>query len=498
MPPALTHRVLLVALGVLLLAAAAPAQGPVPCAPEQQCADCNRGSDCEAASQCEAGDDALLLQTRRGSAPERLIRPAKEQSAAVVVEVPPPGNATLDRRALPYLATAAASANHTGKKAWSLAVDIFAALMAASQRGSVAAFGRGAAARGAAARNDSTASLAVANGSEALREVVLDVKPAARHVVPPPPQHTDGWNTAIAFVGLGLLGVGLQVMMAECLLLDHGGLCTTMLIPLAWLRLAAGRLRKALARLRGLLARRGELCRLWARGFFGGSAQAERHVDRCLLKQLPPGMLNEVSAWLPAADLFRLGATSRALVHLPDEVCSYQHLLYEVRRLDLEHEWVRYLDVGSPADEAPPQEQAPTKVPAVMLRRFLTSHSLRLILEEQQTIAARRLQACCDLFRFVLLTVCWATFLCEVVQLAEAGSKHNALMVIKALISPFVFLYVLENSELNLGRSALVTCISLALLYDCAQNHHLTVIFHSLASREASASFGDAQSMERN
>lgn len=221
------------------------------------------------------------------------------------------------------------------------------------------------------------------------------------------------------------------------------------------------------------------------------------------LPGMTPCLVREVVSFLPADALCKLGGASKSFYAFSDELCSCPLLLDEVRRLGAEREWLRELrrierhgnpscfgdggasssaasegggdgDVsGGQADgKAAAAEVAEAEVPPAVspsvLRRFLALQRLRQQQSSRRESAQRFSEVACDALRFLLLSVCWLSFLCQVVSIARQSPPMPTVEgAVKALVSPVLFLYVLEIGEESLVQATLAGAISLFLMLDC-------------------------------
>lgn len=179
------------------------------------------------------------------------------------------------------------------------------------------------------------------------------------------------------------------------------------------------------------------------------------------LPQLPVQLMGHVAAGLEARTLCHLSLAAPELRWLLDEFCSYKLLLEEVRRMNLDKEWLAQLRASHDASAEDELECSPSR-----LRQFLASHRLVVDEEERLKTAERQLEVCGDVLRLIVLGICWCCFLCQVVRLATADEPHTPSLIAKAVISPFLFIYILEKGTESLRRSFWVGLVAVALLYD--------------------------------
>mmetsp|Transcript_52357 Transcript_52357/g.150068 ORF Transcript_52357/g.150068 Transcript_52357/m.150068 type:complete len:466 (+) Transcript_52357:58-1455(+) len=221
------------------------------------------------------------------------------------------------------------------------------------------------------------------------------------------------------------------------------------------------------------------------------------------LPGMTPCLVRDVASFLPADALCMLGGASKSFHAFSDELCSCPLLLDEVRRLGAEREWLRELrrierhgnpscfgDGGAPSSAASEgggdgdvgggqadgkaaaaevaEEEVPPAVSPSVLRRFLALQRLRQQQSSRRESAQRLSEVACDALRFILLSVCWLSFLCQVVSIARQSPPMPTLKgAVKALVSPVLFLYVLEIGEEHLVQATLAGAISLFLMLDC-------------------------------
>lgn len=278
----------------------------------------------------------------------------------------------------------------------------------------------------------------------------------------------DYWHVALVFLSLGVLCVGTQLLVAECVLMDLRALlgrtaCTTFCCLTS-------------------------CCtnRWWGVGCCascrGGSTRPKEPPVQVLL----PFLLHEVAPCLSPRGLCRLSGASAAFSGAA-ELCPYQQLLAEARRRGFEGDWLQELAGGAaPAEgevEAAPEAAKPADAPppaaaaldaqgggaatSRALRRWLGVQHERRQHEMELLSAARCSAACADLGRFVILSICWFAFFLEVVRLAQEDGPHDAWESGKAVSAPMLFLYALGQAEEHPGRSALAGVLAAALMLDC-------------------------------
>lgn len=198
------------------------------------------------------------------------------------------------------------------------------------------------------------------------------------------------------------------------------------------------------------------------------------------LTDLPETALGEVAACLPIGSLCLLGVSCKTLSEVTDGECSYKALLSEVSRRRLEVPWADRLQKLQEAEHADPADTTKTdkKLPEFVsssckernlkreLRLFLCAAMHRSAEEEQERYVEESWNVMMDVLRFLLLLVSWLSFSGEVMTLACSTDANDLMGVLKALISPCVFLFILECDRENIGKQAVAGAISALLLVD--------------------------------
>jgi len=212
-------------------------------------------------------------------------------------------------------------------------------------------------------------------------------------------------------------------------------------------------------------------CTWWARGERGATGGPAHEVllqTQSTADALPHCLLREVAGFLSVPDLGRFAAAGAVCSKLQEDVWSYELLLDEVRRLDLENEWNSEVQYRQAIKDSKDTEAL------AALRFFLQIRSRGLLQDRGMQTSMRRREMAVDMFRFVLLLVCWFSLVCHVVQMARIKAIHMAT-VGKACISPFLFLYVLESDSQQLRRLLIVGAVALYMLIGCSG--HLKELF---------------------
>jgi len=216
----------------------------------------------------------------------------------------------------------------------------------------------------------------------------------------------------------------------------------------------------------------------------------------------------EIASFLEPEDICRWGCTSQLYRSLPDEFCSYPVLLKELQRMDAEPEWLTRIKQDEYGDECQNSEEMAAEfltqakqadaikpTPSMMsaLRSFLGESRRRRSARERAEALGRCHDVLSDIFRCLLLVVCWLSFFCQVIGLAESPPSSTSMSSLsKALVSPAIFLFVLEAVDQHLGRASIAGAIAAFLLIDCVLTGHChgnhcgqqhVAEFHSFAQR---------------
>jgi len=199
-------------------------------------------------------------------------------------------------------------------------------------------------------------------------------------------------------------------------------------------------------------------------GFLADSCwRCHRQKEKALsiTEEFPSKILQEVSGFLPVDSLCNLGTSSRCMLALSDNKVSYEIFRAEVVRLGLEERWESHC-----ATLQDSKDVLEVTMSAREVRQFLCAQLRQSAEEEKAMEEHRQWTALCDIVRFAVLAVSWFWFSAEVMSLACSENPNEFWGILKAVVSPCIFLFVLEADREHLQWQLLGGLVSLVMLLD--------------------------------